>query len=71
MSTPTLATPSVWLTPVDTAARIGMHPVTLAQWRRKGRGPKFEKLGTSRTSRVRYHVDDVDAWMRSNKANVA
>lgn len=70
MSTSTLP-PSVWLNPQETAARIGMHPVTLAQWRRKGRGPRFEKLGSSRTARIRYHVEDVDAWMRSNKVDAA
>lgn len=70
MST-TIATPSVWLNPAQAAERIGMHPVTLAHWRRGGRGPKFQKLGTSRTSRIRYHIKDVDSWMRSNKVNAA
>lgn len=65
MSTTTI--PSVWLTAPEAAARISIHPVTLAQWRRKGRGPKFQKLGTGKAARIRYHVKDIDAWMRSSK----
>lgn len=70
MSTTTI--PAVWLTSPEAAARIGIHPVTLAQWRRKGRGPKFEKLGGGKAAHTRYHVDEIDKWMRSkNKATAA
>lgn len=69
MSTTTL--PTVWLTSPEAAARIGIHPVTLAAWRRQGRGPKFEKLGPGRAAHTRYHVDEVDKWMRSEKGDAA
>jgi hypothetical protein len=42
-----------------------IHPDTLAQWRQAGRGPKFLKLGPSRTSVIRYRREDLDAYLES------
>lgn len=40
---------------------------TLANWRCRGGGPPFTKLGRS----VYYSKRDVDAWVESNKRNPA
>ena len=60
----TQATPTV--TPIKTlhdekreAARLGFSVRTLQQWRVKGEGPPFIKLGAS----VRYDPAAVDAWL--------
>jgi len=46
------------------AKLIGVHPVTLAQWRMKGRGPKYSKVGDGQNAPVRYTAADVHEWMR-------
>lgn len=63
--------PTGWLTNRQAAARIGIHPVTLATWRSKGRGPEYQKLGSGPKGHIRYRADAVDAWMRSEKVAVA
>lgn len=40
---------------------IGVSIYTLQRWRTQGTGPDFEKFG----NQVRYRVDVVEAWMRS------
>jgi len=47
----------------DTAARMGVRPKTLANWRSLGTGPAFFKLG----NRVVYDDADVDAWLAARK----
>ena len=50
---------------VDTAAAAA-YPVlkqTLIDWRAKGTGPTFIKVGAS----VRYDTADLDAWMTEHK----
>lgn len=63
----TTTTTSVWLTSPQAAARIGVHPMTMVNWRHLGRGPKYEKLGPGKGAHTRYHVDEIDKWMRSSK----
>lgn len=46
----------------ELAARWGMAPGTLVNWRMKGRGPKFLKVGWS----VRYVMKEVEKWERAN-----
>jgi hypothetical protein len=41
------------------APMIGVEPLTLKMWRRKGIGPPYVKFG----NRVRYRVRDLDAWL--------
>lgn len=53
-----------WLTPREVAARLRVHPGTLANWRCYGTGPKFTKLTDAPGSPVRYREADVDAYMR-------
>ncbi len=47
------------LTPAELAAKLHTKPAQLAQWRYRGLGPKFIKLGKS----IRYRISDVDAWL--------
>ncbi len=48
------------LTAEQLAAELGLHQVTLAQWRMvDGKGPAFIKIGSS----VRYRRSDVEAWL--------
>jgi len=49
------------LTTEQLAADLGIHPVTLAQWRLvDGKGPAYVKVGSS----VRYRRSDIDEWLR-------
>ncbi len=41
------------------AARLGFSVRTLQQWRVKGGGPPFHKIGSA----VRYNPEAVDAWL--------
>lgn len=51
----------VWLSTAHAAAWLDCDIDWLEKLRREGRGPKFRK----RAARfVRYHVDDLDAFMR-------
>jgi len=47
------------LDPREVAERLGVHPYSVKRWRRKGQGPKFEKLG-ERT--VRYKLSEVERF---------
>lgn len=53
---------TVWLTPVQAGQRLGVSPRTLQRWRTAGQGPRFAQRGQV----VRYHVADVDSWMRGS-----
>lgn len=52
---------SPWRTPQKAAEYLDFHTDTLRRWRREGVGPPYSKHGKF----IRYHVDDLDAWMRS------
>lgn len=56
----------VWLTPEMAAERLRLTVYALVAQRSEGRGPRYCKRGAL----VRYHVDDVDAWIRGEKAAV-
>ncbi len=51
----------------ETAALLDIKPNTLEIWRGKGKGPEFIKLGDSKQAPVRYHIDDINAWLESRK----
>lgn len=53
-----------YLTTRQAAELLMVHPVTMAQWRQKGRGPKYTKVGDAPKARIRYRVADIYAWMR-------
>ena len=42
----------------ETAAEVGVSKATLRNWRWRGIGPSYLKIGR----RVEYFADDVDAW---------
>ena len=48
------------------AARWGMHPGTLANWRVQEEGPPYRKRGKARTSKVVYPVASTLRWGRAN-----
>ena len=53
-------------TPEDVAEYLNNIPVkTLAQWRSKGTGPQYRKIGRH----VRYDWADVHAWLASQRPN--
>jgi hypothetical protein len=63
---------SPMLDPASAGAYIGgtAHPIgilTLSDWRVKGIGPRFRKVGRL----VRYHLDDLDLWLNSRASKGA
>lgn len=48
----------MYLTTQELAARWGMSPATLRNWRVLKRGPKFKRFGRM----VRYDIRDVKRW---------
>ncbi|PQM45712.1 hypothetical protein C1Y40_04156 [Mycobacterium talmoniae] len=40
---------------------LGISPVTLAQWRQQGRGPRWARVGRW----IRYDWADVRAWVQA------
>ena len=55
-----------WLTPQDAAKYLQIHVDTLRRYRRLGTGPSCSQIGRL----IRYHTDELDAWLRSHQANV-
>lgn len=54
---------SPWFAPDDAATYLGLSVRGLEDMRAKGTGPRFHKVGARV---VRYHRDDLDAWLRSD-----
>ena len=55
---------SALLTTEELARRWRLHPKTLSNWRVKGMGPRFIKLGDGDKGAVRYRLEDVLAFER-------
>lgn len=49
------------LTETELAAELQMRAQSLADWRHRGKGPAYVKLGQL----VRYRRSDVDGWLNS------
>lgn len=49
--------------PATLAERLGTTERSLSEWRIKGRGPKFIRVGRS----VRYRPEAVDEWLLSQE----
>lgn len=49
------------VSPGNAADRLGLEPSTLANWRYRGGGPLFIKVG----GRVRYRLCDLAEWLDS------
>lgn len=45
--------------PSEVAEYLGLPPKTLAEWRSRGTGPKYAKVGRH----VRYRWSDVEKWL--------
>ena len=58
---------SIFLTHKEAAARLGVTQGTLRFWRCKGKGPAYTKFGPSKTSGVRYSIEDITAWLAVRK----
>ncbi|MGO5423080.1 helix-turn-helix transcriptional regulator [Bifidobacterium animalis] len=60
-----------YMTPVQAAAQLHVTVGTLAEWRSKGCGPDYHKLGTEPDDgrqdrrRVRYRQTDIDAYLHA------
>ncbi len=59
MTTATLEERTTTFSPTETAKRIGVTSETLANWRWRGDGPPFCRVGR----RVRYRLQDLAAWL--------
>jgi excisionase family DNA binding protein len=55
--------PTELMTPEEVADLLKVSPGTLENWRYRGEGPPFVKLGNKRRSPVRYPRKGVDDWM--------
>lgn len=53
---------AVFLTPAELAKRWRMDVRTLSNWRVKGRGPAFMKMGEGRNTKVLYREEDISAY---------
>jgi len=51
------------LTQDQVAEILQVHPGTLENWRMRGEGPRFVKLGAKRRSPIRYKREDVEDWL--------
>lgn len=54
------------LTSHQVALRLSITEKTLRYWRSLGKGPRYVKLGPSRTSLIRYDEDEVERWKIEN-----
>lgn len=52
------------LTPAQVAKALSIEPSTLAQWRYRGEGPAFIKVGKRA---VRYDATDLATWIDSQR----
>ena len=58
---------SKMLTPKELCERWKVADNTLRKWRVANVGPAYIKLGEGRNSEVRYRIDDVEAFEKSNR----
>lgn len=55
------------LTPKQVEEAYGLDAGTLANWRIKGKGPEYVKVG----GKVLYMVDKLEAWLRQGRVQTA
>lgn len=51
---------------VEEAGRIGLAVKTLQNWRVRGDGPPYLKIGSGRNARVLYDPEQTDAWLAAH-----
>ncbi len=54
-----------WIDTIKAAAHADVEPRTLEDWRRRGVGPPYRRIGRRL---VRYNLADLDAWIRAQSA---
>lgn len=47
----------------EVAEVVGLTDQTLRQWRMRGEGPPYYRVGDGRRYRVRYDIEKVEAWL--------
>lgn len=57
------------LIPAEVAEMLGVAEGTLTQWRYRGQGPPFVRLGGGRGAAVRYLRADIDAWLKRHRVD--
>ncbi|MEV3847931.1 helix-turn-helix transcriptional regulator [Streptomyces microflavus] len=57
----------LWLSPQETAALTKVAVQTLANWRAMKSGPRYTKLSSGKTGRIRYRRSDVLAWLNERQ----
>lgn len=62
MSNGTLPDRDQYLRPAEAARYLRMKVKTLANWRSKGRGPSYSKLGRG----IIYRYSDLDSYVEAN-----
>jgi len=68
MQTSSLEERTTTLSPGEAAARLGLQESTLRNWRYRGQGPKYVRLG----NRIRYRVSDLDEYLdRQTRASTS
>jgi hypothetical protein len=55
--------PKTHLTRREASEFTGFSEQTLGKWAVTGKGPRFTKIGTGRSSRVRYAIADLEAFL--------
>lgn len=55
---------------VDAAAMLGVSLRTLANWRTRGIGPAFVRIGAVH-SRTLYRLDDLNTWLDNNRVETS
>jgi predicted DNA-binding transcriptional regulator AlpA len=59
-----------FITAKEAAYLLGVTPKTLDAWRRRGEGPPAYRTGATKYARVRYRVEEVNAWIAAHKRPV-
>ena len=57
-----------YYSPKEAAEYLGLSPLTLANWRSRGLGPVFVKLGDGQTDRIIYRRRDLEIWRKGREA---
>ena len=57
-----------YYSPREAAEFLGLSPLTLANWRSRGLGPAFVKLGEDQTDRIIYRRRDLEIWRKGREA---
>ncbi len=51
----------------EAAARLNLKPDTLRQWRYRGCGPAFYRMGDSPAARCHYRAGELEEWISTKR----